>query len=283
MNPRQAMVPIEANYDAIGAYDQDRVNGFPQDLLNTFVRVARLGEAVDVLDGMAGNGNLTERLYAYCQHHGIAPPNLVVLEYSRRQAELARSRLASTPARVIWGDILTMSDRATQDILPKEAFDRILIKSGNHEIPLSRQTQLYRSIHSRLRPGGSFVNLGFLFDEPCERYEFQELTRMKDELVGMHDAVANRYVLTREEFYSRLREVGFTDIQCASHVHYTIHARVVVEQYVPEAQREQVHAEIQARQAQAMSLRRSGRIRFEGDSSLMLIPGEITIAHRAAS
>jgi hypothetical protein len=41
-----------------------------------------------------------------------------------------------------------------------------------------------------------------------------------------------------------------------------------------------MHAEFQAQQAKALHLRRKGRIHFQGDSSTMILPGEITLARR---
>jgi len=194
---------------------------------------------------------------------------------------LACQRLAHTPARVIWGDVLTMADRATQQPLPEQAFDRVIIKSGNHEIPLSQQADLYRSIWRVLKPGGYLINLGFLFDDTDARDEFREITRLKDKLVGMREAVSRRHFLTRDELYARLQEAGFIDIRCAMHFHYAIDSRVAIQNYVPGARGERVHTIIQGRQAQAMSLRRRGLIRFEGDRSQMLAPGEMTMARKS--
>jgi ubiquinone/menaquinone biosynthesis C-methylase UbiE len=77
-----------------------------------------------------------------------------------------------------------------------------------------------------------------------------------------------------------LQEAGFIDIRCAMHFHYAIDSRVAIRNYVPGARGERVHAVIQARQAQAMHLRRRGLIRFEGDRSHMLAPGEMTMAQK---
>ena len=41
-----------------------------------------------------------------------------------------------------------------------------------------------------------------------------------------------------------------------------------------------MHAAFQAQQAKALLLRRNGRIHFQGDSSTMILPGEITLARR---
>ena len=77
-----------------------------------------------------------------------------------------------------------------------------------HEIPLARQTELYESVYHVLKPGGYFVNLGFLYDDVAERDEFRKLVRFKDRTAGLLDAMRNRHVLTRDEFYARLHQVG---------------------------------------------------------------------------
>ena len=262
----------------MGIYDQDAVNGFSEHTLNTFVDIVNPGHASHLLDAMAGNGNLTVRLYDYCQRHGIVCPTITLLELSRRQCAVARQHLADSPAHAVWGDVVTMTDYEHDTVFSAGDFDRVMIKSGTHEIPLGQQLELYRQIFHVLRPGGVFVNLGFLFDDAEERDQFRELTRCKDQLAGLESAVHNRHFLTREEFYTRLQRAGFVNIACGMNVTYTIHMQVVVQAYFPPHRWEQMHAEIQAQQAKALLLRRKGRIQFQGDSSLMLCPGEITIA-----
>lgn len=267
-------------YDKVGAYDQDAVNGFSEQILDAMLDIVNPGYASHILDAMAGNGNLTLRLYDYCERRGIFPPEVMVLELSRAQCEFAKTQLAEAPAKVVWGDILTMEDLESDKPLPKDFFDKVMIKSGNHEIPLSQQLDLYKSIFSVLKTGGLFINLGFLFDDVEERDQFREIARCKDSLAGMHSAVKNRHFLTREELYAGLRQAGFVDIRCGMHVQYTISSLVVTHAYFPEYKWEYVHAEFQAQQAKAMHLRRKGRIHFQGESSTMIIPGEITVARR---
>jgi SAM-dependent methyltransferase len=230
---------------------------------------------------LAGNGNLASRLYDYCEQRGIIPPDVVVLEFSRVQCQFAKERLADTPAKVVWGDILTMEDYEHEELLPNSVFDRVMIKSGNHEIPLAKQLDLYDSIFRVLKPGGVFINLGFLFDDVEERDQFREFARCKDSLAGLHSAVKNRHFLTRDELYTRLQQAGFVDVQCKMHVPYIFRTLVLAQAYFPKDEWEHVHAEFQAQQAKAMILRRKGRIHFQGDTSTMVIPGEITIARRA--
>jgi len=125
-----------------------------------------------------------------------------------------------------------------------------------------------------------FINLGFLFDDIEERNQFQELTRFKDSLAGLQSAVHNRHFLTRDELYTRLQQAGFVDVRCGRHVSYTIRTLVGIQAYFPQHEWEHAYAEMQAQQAKAMILRRAGRISFHGDSSVMICPGEITVARR---
>jgi ubiquinone/menaquinone biosynthesis C-methylase UbiE len=271
---------IVTSYDKVGVYDQDAINGFSEQMLNAMLDIVNPGQASNILDAMAGNGNLTLRLYDYCERRRLFPPNVMLLELSRVQCEFAQRRLVDTPAKVIWGDILTMEDYENDEALPESYFDRVMIKSGSHEIPLAKQLDLYRNIFRVLEPGGTFINLGFLFDDVEERDQFRELTRFKDRLAGLESAVHNRHFLTRDELYTRLQRAGFVDIRCGMHVSYTIRMRVAVQAYFPPSAWEHAHAEMQAQQAKAMILRRKGRIHFQGDSSVMICPGEITIARR---
>jgi len=271
---------VETAYDKVGIYDQDAVNGFSEQTLNTLLDIVDPGQAASILEAMAGNGNLTLRLYDYCERRGIVSPHVVLLELSHVLCELAKVHLADTPAQVVWGNILTMEDYESDEALPENFFDRVMIKSGSHEIPLEKQLDLYCNVFRVLKPGGMFINLGFLFDDIAERDQFRELTRFKDSLAGLESAVHNRHFLSRDELYTRLQQAGFVDIRCGMHLSYTIHMLVAVQAYFPQNVWEHVHAEIQAQQAKAMLLRRKGRIHFHGDSSVMICPGEITVARR---
>jgi hypothetical protein len=195
---------------------------------------------------------------------------------------LAKTQLANTPAKVVWGNILTMENYASDEPLPEAFFDRVVIKSGNHEIPLAQQLSLYKRIFQVLKPGGIFVNLGLVFDDVEERDQFQHLVRFKDSMAGLHSAVKNRHFLTRDELYTRLQQVGFSNIQCRMQVSYTVRSLVLTQAYFPQHKWEHIHAELQAQQAKAMILRRKGRIHFQEDSSTMIGPAEITVARRPA-
>jgi SAM-dependent methyltransferase len=271
---------IATDYDKVGKYNQDAVNGFTDEVLDTMIERVAPSPWLRILDAMAGDGNLTQRLYTYCRRRSIPAPEMILLECSRVQCEMARSQLEDTPAQVVWGDVLRMENFATGKIFPEATFDRVMIKSGNHEIPLSRQAELYESVYHVLKPGGCFVNLGFLYDDVAERDEFRQLVRFKDRTAGLLGAMRNRHVLTRDEFYARLHQVGFVDVQCARHIHYTIHSRIGVQAYYPVARWERMHAALQAQWAKAMTLRRNGRIQFQGDNGVLICPGEITLARR---
>lgn len=270
----------QAAYDTVGRYRQDEINGFTKELIHRMLEAADLARASSVLDAMAGDGNLTSRLHEFCRERGIPFPETCALEYSRVQAEFAKEALSSLPARAIWGDVLSMTDRGTGQRIPDGSFDRVLIKSGTHEIPREKQPELYGSVFQVLRPGGAFVNLGFLFDDREERDEVRELARVKDTLAKMHAAAANRYFLLREEFYDMLRQAGFVDVHRVHAIDYVIRSEKVAEQYYPPKDRLAADIENQVAQVRSLALRRSGRVRFEGATSILTFPGEITLARR---
>src|SRR5207302_9691006 len=251
-----ALPEIATAYDTVGVYDQDAINGFSDAILNTLVDIVNPGHVSRILDAMGGNGNLTARLYDYCDRRGLFPPDVTMLEFSRVQCALAQAQLAETPTNVVWGDILTMEDYAHNAVLPDRMFDRVMLKSGNHEIPLHQQLALYQSLFRVLKPRGLLVNLGFLFDDAAERDQFRAIARCKDRLAGMHSAVENRHFLTRDELYTRLQQAGFVDIRCGRHVPYTISSHVVTDAYFSGYQRDDMHAAFQAQQAKALLLRR---------------------------
>lgn len=270
----------QASYDTVGRYRQDEINGFPRELIDELLGAADLPSARTVLDAMSGDGNLSVRLHAYCLERKFAAPATTALEYSRVQSDFAQEALDPLGARALWGDALSMSDRSDGRPLPDAGFDRVLIKSSNHEIPVEDQVRLYGSVFRVLRPGGYFVNLGFLFDDVQERDEFREIARVKDTLAGMNDAARNRYFLTRTEFYGFLRNAGFVDVHTIRGFNYRIRSFVVAEQYFKPEVRLAGDLDHQAAQVRAVALRNAGRIRFEGNSSLMLCPGEITVARK---
>src|SRR6478736_3170092 len=119
-----------AAYDVVGRYKQDEVNGFTTALVERMLDAAQLTGAESVLDAMAGDGNLTQRLYAYCRSRGLPTPRTTVLELSPVQSEFARGALGPLGASVLCGDVLAMRDSATGYVLPGNVFDRVLIKSS---------------------------------------------------------------------------------------------------------------------------------------------------------
>lgn len=271
---------LTAPYDLVGRYDQDEINGFGKPLIDKLLEIAKLDGARKILDAMAGDGNLSFNLFRYCETRQITPPQVTVLEYSRVQSEIARQMLQRDPATVVWGDILKMRSLFDESPLPRGTFDRVLIKSANHEIPLAMQERLYRNLYDALEANGLFVNLGFLFDDADERDELREIARTKDSLAGLEMAVRNRHFLTRPEFYDRLRRAGFVDIEAAHSFSYKIRSEIVAKRYFKTEVIEKDSLEFQIAQLRAKTMRQKGRIRFEADASIMECPGEITVARR---
>lgn len=269
---------VQAAYDIVGKYNQDRINGFDEDFLESFVKLIDLENAESVLDAMSGDGNLTRRAIDYCSARNIDLPSITLLEYSPVQTELARSSINSERVSIVNGDVLSMTDMESGEKLPDSSFDRVVIKSGTHEIPADKQHQLYDSIFRVLKPGGLFINLGFVFDDIRERDEFAEITKVKDSLVGAADAVANRYFLMREELYGFLDSAGFQDVRGRVLFQYAIRSQIVEEEYFSAPESKAAMLDLKIAQGRAMTLRQNGRISFDGDRSIMRLPGEITVA-----
>jgi len=270
----------KAAFDAVGHYEQDLVNGLRESTLDNMLALLKLNEATSVLDAMGGNGNLTKRLFSYCELNSIEEPSVTMLEFSEVQADFARMELHQTKAKIVRGDAVKMQNLDTGKLFPDASFDRVMIKSANHEIPLSKQRELYSNILRVLKPGGLFVNLGFLFDDPREREEFREIARVKDFCAKMDDAAQNRYFLTREELYRSLEDVGFYDISCGELFEYKISSKVVAEQYFSGSKSLHADLEHQAAQAKAFHMRQNNRIQFNRAESLMICPGELTVARK---
>lgn len=270
----------EPNSTYLENFKQDEINGFSEDLLGCLISTLELSSATALLDGMAGDGNLTERICEFCTTQGWVIPKITVLELSSAKFEQARRRLSGWSVSIMQGDICTMQALEAEATIADCTFDRVVIKSGNHEIPLEQQLSLYQSIYRVLKPGGLFINLGFVLDDDAERDELAAITRVKDRLIGALAAVRNRHFLTRTELYERLEAAGFLEVRSAARFSYEIRSSVVQEQYFSRPGMEQAMTELQASQACATTMRRNGRIRFELDTSTMSSPGEITVARR---
>ena len=197
-------------------------------------------------------------------------PHCTLFEISEVQTEFAKTNLPSKYCDVICGDILKLKS------LNEGEYGCVMIKSANHEIPLEDQEKLYRNIFSLLKPGGYFVNLGFLFDNLDERDEMRMLARVKDRLAGMKQAEKRRHFLMRDEFYQRLEKVGFVSVQAKTSFNYRNSSKVVAENYFSNSPT--ALDEYRAAHEDCHVLRKNGRIEFKKDEAISKSPGEITIA-----
>ena len=267
----------KTSYDEVGKYQQDKVNGLNNKLLDKFITLANIRGGETILDAMAGDGNLSERIFSYCNHNNIPLPSIRLLEYSKVQTKHAKETLKGLPADIIWGDILSMKNLKTDTTIQDDTFDIVFIKSANHEIPLEKQNILYENIFRVLKPGGVFINLGFLFDCSVERDEFREIARTKDKLANMMEAYRNRYFLTKEEFYANLHNVGFKKVVKSESFNYSIRSSEVAKQYSKKGEIDQFNIRHQLAQVTALNMRKHGRIYFEPDA----LPWRINCSYKA--
>lgn len=262
-------------------YSQDQVNGFDETLIADMLDLIALGPSMILLDAMAGDGNLSLRIFQYCERKALPLPSITLLESSPEQCDLACEKLSRYPTlKIVCGDVLKMEAHDGSETLFPKTFDRVAIKSGNHEIPKARQPLLYQKIHDVLKPGGLFINLGALFEEEEERDEFHAIIRAKDRLASLHHLVENRYPLIRKELYAYLDKAGFCSVRCGKHFEYVHRSDRFAEQYFPEENRAELELEFQQQQIRARCLRLREKIIFQGLISIMTAPGEITVAQR---
>lgn len=267
------------DFDLVGRYSQDEVNGFAEDTVLSLVHAIVQRKPERVLDCMAGDGNLALRCLQAFARERSAIPQIDILEYSQVQSEIARKQLEPFGVRVWNGDVLTMKDlKSGVDLFPDNEFDCVVIKSANHEIPLNSQKQLCAQIYRILKPGGVFFNLGFLFDHPGARDDVRRLAHCKDSLAGFQGAVSNRHFLLREEFYQCLWTVGFKEVQPLRSVTYNISAGRVAKNYFPgDVEKFNVFKDAILN---CQSLHELGFIEEKNDDVSFIAEGEITMIQK---
>lgn len=271
-------VEILKDYDVVGNYSQDEVNGFSHDVIPTLINAVIDFYPKTMLDCMAGDGNLGQRCLETFLERGVPTPEMQVLEFSRVQSEIAKARLAAWDTQVWTGDVLSMKSHDGEPLFAENTFDCIMIKSANHEIPRESQVQMYSQLLRILKPGGMFINLGFAFEDENARDEVRHLAQCKDSLAGLHGAAANRYFLMKDEFYGFLRNAGFTNIRSLKTFNYNISADRVGKNYFP-TDRVKYQAFKNA-VASSTHLRENGFIETKGSDVAFLARGEITIAFK---
>ena len=268
-------------HDPVPLCNQDSINGFDSQLLENLLNSIELENCQSILDAMAGDGNLSTRILKHCKDRAIIQPKMTYLEYSLPQYQIARTTLEVDGVECIHGDILTMCSLDTKSkIIPDESFDCVIIKSGTHEIPLADQPKMYEQIFRVLKPKGIFVNLGMVFSNENERDEFKIITSVKDKLAGMKNALQNRHFLMKSEFYALLRNAGFINIKNKHNFNYKIHSKIANDAYFKKSDTKQPLIALQESQISSLTLRKNNRIVFEGEHSIMFLPGEITIAQK---
>ena len=271
---------VKADYDSVGRYEQNEINGLDKQIIETLLDCVDPKNASCVLDAMGGNGNLISDLLDYCKNLNIKAPRCTLLEISQVQTKLAESKLPTDQTEIIWGDLLEFVSLKDNKPLKEQCYDCIMIKSANHEIPLSSQQTLHSNLFRLLKPGGRLINLGFIFDHHVLRDEVRILAEAKDSLAGMKNAAANRHFLMRDEYYSCLANVGFKNITKKAAFNYQIRSEIVANNYFSAASRTALDLENQAIQAKQKNLRQHGLITFTNTGTVLTFPGEITVCEK---
>lgn len=269
---------ILEDYDVVGNYSQDEVNGFSPDVIPTLINAVVDFHPKTVLDCMAGDGNLALRSLEAFVERGLPLPEMQVLEFSRVQTEIAKSHLVNWRSQVWAGDVLTMKTHEGESLFAENTFDCIMVKSANHEIPRELQVNMYSQLFRILKPGGMFINLGFAFEDEKARNEVRRLAQCKDSLAGLLGAATNRYFLMKDELYGFLKEAGFSNVRSLKAFNYNISAGRVGKNYFPT---EKMKCQIfQQAVISSTYLKENGFLEIQGAEIAFLARGEITIAFK---
>ena len=256
---------MQTSYDTIGAYDQDAVNGFRPDFINQFIEKCEIKANDKVLDAMGGDGNLALKIYD--AHPDI---ELTSADISKVQTDIARQRLSNN-VRVLTCDLVN-------EKLFDGEFDKIVIKSGTHEIPKADQLKLYTNLFRALKPGGKLINLGILLDTEEIRAEINQLNYYRSTLAGVTQDITNRHFLTRKEFYNWLKEAGFADVESKDSFHYSIDMGILTEQYLKNDPESLIKMNGVATSLHQM---RNNNLAILKKDWVIHMPGEITIATKS--
>ena len=165
-----------------------------------------------VLDLGAGTGALSAAVLA-----GLPEARVTLLDVDTAMLDEARRRLAPFPERVDF--------RESSFLDPLPAADAMVASLALHHVhDLSAKTDLYRSIHDALAPGGVLLNLDAAITEGARLNALtfdRWAARMAEH--GMTDAEArghfaawadeDRYFPLDEEL-AALRRAGFAEVEC---------------------------------------------------------------------
>ena len=205
-------------YDKVGEYNQDQINGFDEAFIYDFIQMCSIKKGEKVLDAMAGDGNLSKKIIQ--RHPEI---DLTTTDICETQCGIAAHRLGE--------DSKVLALDFTQEQPFENEFDVIVVKSGNHEIPVTKQLALYKNIYKALKPGGRFINLGILLPNDNLRGDLNRLNEYRSNLANVPVDIENRYFLTADEFYGFLTEAGFESVGSGKKFHYTIDMGILSDQY----------------------------------------------------
>ena len=119
--------------------------------------------------------------------------------------EAARKRFAGDSSRRVWSTIWT-------DALPALGkFDAVISSFAIHHLVHERKRTLYAEIYELLNPGGVFCNLEHVAS-PRQRLHEEFLERIG---FTVETEDPSNKLLDFETQLGWLREIGFTDVDCA--------------------------------------------------------------------
>lgn len=132
-------------------------------------------------------------------------PEIYILDESLVQIERAQKELQLPENHTIVGDV-----RKTE--MPKNKFDKAVIKMGVHELPKEEQLKVFTEMYRILKPEGKFIIWELSLDDKNQTI-FQDIIRKKDELAGFDILVKNRYFQKHDELQDLFEKSGFREVK----------------------------------------------------------------------
>lgn len=96
--------------------------------------------------------------------------------------------------------------------LPRNYFDKIVMKMGLHENPKKQQVEILKKLQASMKKDGKIIIWDIMLEESNQKI-FQDIIRKKDKLSGFMELAKRRYFFTEKEFLENMSRAGFRDIK----------------------------------------------------------------------
>jgi ubiquinone/menaquinone biosynthesis C-methylase UbiE len=167
-----------------------------------------LEEGQVIGDFCSGYGAVTREVLA--RKDKIKP---ILVDRSPKQISRSYEELPNEEVSRIISDIRDLPFRDSY-------FDRIALKMGLQEMPLSEQQRALNEVYRVLRSGGIFSLWNVIAPDEVEQGIFQAVIHEKDRLAGFDSMAIGRYLQREDQLREMLQVTGFADVELVHEISY---------------------------------------------------------------